>query len=93
MVFVGYFNSVDLVRNGDAAAANKELDGWKINNFKTNTTLGNFYKYSYITINRANAVIKKVPGMNIDEGRRNRFLGEAYFMRAYSYFNLARNFG
>ena len=38
-------------------------------------------------------MIKKVPGMNIDEGRRNRFLGEAYFMRAYSYFNLARNFG
>ena len=93
IVFLGDMNTDDMEPKGDAAAANKELDGWKINNFKTNTTLGNFYKYSYITINRANAVIKKVPGMNIDEGRRNRFLGEAYFMRAYSYFNLARNFG
>lgn len=84
IVFLGDMNTDDMEPKGDAAAANKELDGWKINNFKTNTTLGNFYKYSYITINRANAVIKKVPGMNIDE---------AYFMRAYSYFNLARNFG
>ena len=72
IVFLGDMNTDDMEPKGDAAAANKELDGWKINNFKTNTTLGNFYKYSYITINRANAVIKKVPGMNIDEGRRNR---------------------
>ena len=93
IVFLGDMNTDDMEPKGDAAAANKELDGWKINNFKTNTTLGNFYKYSYITINRASAVIKKVPGMNIAEGRRNRVLGEAYFMRAFSYFNLARNFG
>ena len=31
--------------------------------------------------------------MDIDEEMRNRYLGEAYFMRGYSYFNLARNFG
>ena len=36
-------NTDDMEPKGDAAAANKELDGWKINNFKTNTTLGNFY--------------------------------------------------
>ena len=84
IVFLGDMNTDDMEPKGDAAAANKELDGWKINNFRTNTTLGNFYKYSYITINRANAVIKKVPGMNIDEGRRNRFLGEAYFCLLYT---------
>ena len=93
IVFLGDMNTDDMEPKGDAAAANKELDGWKINNFKTNTTLGNFYKYSYITINRANAVIKKVPGMNIDEGRRNRFLGEAYFMRAFQYHELTEMFG
>lgn len=93
IVFLGDMNTDDMEPKGDAAAANKELDGWKINNFKTNSTLGNFYKYSYITINRANAVIKKVPGMAIDQAIRDRYVGEAYFMRGYSYFNLARNFG
>jgi hypothetical protein len=30
---------------------------------------------------------------DLDEDIRNQYVGEAYFMRAYSYFNLARNFG
>ena len=64
-----------------------------MNNFRSNVTLGNFFKFSYITINRANAVIENVPGMGIDQAFKDRFTGEAYFMRAYSYFNLARNFG
>lgn len=93
IVFLGDMNTDEMNPKGDTGAANKELDAWKINNLRTNTTLANFYKYSYITINRANAVIKKVPGMSIDEGVKNRYLGEAYFMRAYSYFNLTRNFG
>lgn len=93
IVFLGGMNTDELNPKGDATQSTKDLDAWTQNNFKSNTTLGNFFKYSYITVNRANAVIKNVPGMNIDEGLRNRFTGEAYFMRAYSYFNLARNFG
>ncbi|MCR5519673.1 MAG: RagB/SusD family nutrient uptake outer membrane protein [Bacteroidales bacterium] len=93
IVFLGGMNTDELDPKGDATASTKDLDSWSQNNFKTNTTLGNFFKYSYITINRANAVIKNVPGMSIDESIRNRYTGEAYFMRAYSYFNLARNFG
>lgn len=72
---------------------NQQLDEWTLESFKDNVSLGNFYKYCYITINRANAVLKKVPGMNIDEKYKNRYMGEAYFMRAYAYFHLARNFG
>ena len=93
IVFLGDMNTDSMNPKGDATASNKELDSWSFNTFKTNVTLGNFYKYSYITINRANAVIAKVAGMDIDEGLRSRFLGEAYFMRGYSYFCLARNFG
>ncbi|MEG0807025.1 MAG: RagB/SusD family nutrient uptake outer membrane protein [Alistipes sp.] len=93
IVFLGDMNTDEMNPKGDCAAATKELDAWKLNNFKTNSTLANFYKYSYITINRANAVIKMVPGMTIDEAVKNQYLGEAYFMRGYSYFNLARNFG
>ena len=93
IVFLGGMNTDELDPKGDATQSTKDLDAWSLNNFKSNTTLGNFVKYSYITINRANAVIENVPGMSIDEDLKNRFVGEAYFMRAYSYFNLARNFG
>ena len=93
IVFLGGMNTDELNPKGDATPSTKDLDAWSQNNFRSNVTLGNFFKFSYITINRANAVIKNVPGMNIDQNLRNRFTGEAYFMRAYSYFNLARNFG
>lgn len=38
---------------------NQQLDEWTLESFKDNVSLGNFYKYCYITINRANAVLKK----------------------------------
>ncbi len=93
IVFLGGMNTDELDPKGDATPSTKDLDSWSQNNFRSNVTLGNFFKYSYITINRANAVIKNVPGMTIDKSLRDRFTGEAYFMRGYSYFNLARNFG
>ncbi len=93
IVFLGDMNTDELEPKGDAAQSTQDLDGWKMNNFRNNTTLGNYFKYSYITINRANAVIKNVGAMELDESFKNRYLGEAYFMRGYSYFNLARNFG
>lgn len=93
IVFLGDMNTDDMDPKGDAAADTKNLDGWSLNNFKTNMHLANLFKYSYITINRANAVIKKVAEMDIDENIKNRYIGEAYFMRGYSYFFLARNFG
>lgn len=94
IVFLGDMNTDAMYPKGDATTSNKELDGWKSATFKTNTTLYNFYKYSYITINRANSVIENVGAMkDLDEDIRNQYVGEAYFMRAFSYFNLTRNFG
>ncbi|MBR3500173.1 MAG: RagB/SusD family nutrient uptake outer membrane protein [Bacteroidales bacterium] len=94
IVFLGDMNTDVMYPKGDAKTSTKELDGWKPSTFKTNTTLNNFYHYSYITINRANVVIENVAAMkDLDEDTRNQYVGEAYFMRAYSYFNLARNFG
>ena len=94
IVFLGDMNTDAMYPKGEATTSNKELDGWKSATFKTNTTLYNFYKYSYITINRANSVIENVGAMkDLDEDIRNQYVGEAYFMRAFSYFNLTRNFG
>ena len=50
----------------------------------------------YSTVNQANHVIAKVPGI-VDSGftetERNTFLGEALFIRALAYFDLARTWG
>lgn len=93
IVFLGDMNTDEMYSKGDAQAATKELDNWNVNSFKTNSVLANFFKYAYIIINRANAVIDNVPNMDIDEDLKNQLTGEAYYMRAYAYYNLTRNFG
>jgi hypothetical protein len=42
---------------------------------------------------RCNVVLQEVPGMAIDEGIKNRVLGEAYFLRGLYHFILVRYFG
>ena len=42
---------------------------------------------------RSNIVLQKVPEMEIDEGLKNRILGEAHFLRGLYYFILVRFFG
>jgi len=48
---------------------------------------------AYAEINRANAVIDNVPGIDMDATLRTRILNEAKFLRALNYFNLVRMFG
>lgn len=68
------------------------LENWTVN---SDTELTMYYfKYCYIGINRANTVITRVDGNSkITEETRNKVLGEAYFLRAWNYFNLVRAFG
>lgn len=48
----------------------------------------------YRTINRANVVLDRVPQIiDINEATRARILAEAYFLRAFSYFALLKDFG
>lgn len=51
----------------------------------------------YNTINRANHVIEKVPGLaatpTLTQAVKDQLVGEAYFIRALSYFDLARTWG
>lgn len=67
------------------------LDNWTYN---SNTELTWYYfKYCYIGLNRANTVIARAGDCPIPEAAKNRILGEAYFLRAWNYFNLVRTFG
>lgn len=48
---------------------------------------------SYSGIEKANWVIAKVPEAVMDETRKKQIIGEAYFLRAFYHFMLAKNFG
>lgn len=52
-----------------------------------------FYRQAYVSINRANAVIRYVPTIQMPEARRNQIVGEAKFLRAMHYFHLVRVYG
>ena len=67
-----------------------------IDEFTANSTNGmsnNYWKFAYEAIARANNVIANVPAVPMEDGLKNRIIGEAKFIRAYSYFNLVNIFG
>lgn len=47
----------------------------------------------YRAIYRANVVLDNVPGVEMDENRKEQILAEARFLRAFNYFNLYDLFG
>lgn len=59
----------------------------------TNDFLQRSFRSAYLAINLANYVIAYVPNCVMDEEYRNNIIGEAYFIRAWQYFNLVRMFG
>lgn len=58
-----------------------------------NGMISNYWGYTYEAIARANNVIANVPSVAMDETLKNQIIGEARFIRAYSYFNLVNTFG
>ena len=61
-----------------------------------NTNVATVWAGIYSTINRANQVIDKVPGVTdatFTQDEKNALIGEAYFIRALAYFDLARTWG
>lgn len=83
-------------------------DGMSTENNNSKTRVANYnyvsaevpsglYTTSYATIERANVVLKRLPGyVPVDatqEKKKNMLLGEAYALRAMAYLNLLRHFG
>jgi hypothetical protein len=58
-----------------------------------NGIISNYWSFVYEAVARANNVIANVPGVTMDEPLKSRIIGEAKFIRAYSYFNLVNVFG
>ncbi|MCK9292129.1 MAG: RagB/SusD family nutrient uptake outer membrane protein [Bacteroidales bacterium] len=58
-----------------------------------NGIINNYWIFAYEAISRANNVIAYVPEIPMKEELKTRIIGEARFLRAYSYFNLVNIFG
>ncbi len=77
----GYFAVNDYIAYTGWSGTTPDFVDWGI--------WGDFWK----SINYANTVLDKVPGMDIDEAVKNRVIGEAHAIRAMVYFYLVNWFG
>lgn len=85
--------SDDSVKGGDAGDQPQINEINDLNATTDNGSLNTFWSDTYETISRANNVIEYVGEMGIDSKLKDRLVGEAKFLRAYSYFNLVNIFG
>lgn len=94
----GFQNTI-LQSGGDVRSLNNAQTDLNVVNYNLRSDIaflstywGNFYN----TINRSNHIIEKLPAVNdikLTAAQKDQLLGEAYFLRAISYFDLARTFG
>ena len=75
----------------DAAATIGPFD--KFTHVATEGDLSRWWNTLYEGVKRSNVVIEKVPLITMDETLRNRYVGEASFLRALFYFDLVRAWG
>lgn len=59
----------------------------------TEGNISRWWNTLYEGVKRANVVIEKVPLIAMDDGLKNRYVGEAKFLRALFYFDLVRAWG
>ncbi len=91
LYYLAEMPSEEISPKDDQGIEQHDLDDLKP--LSNNKIISDVWRYAYIGINRANAVIEKVPGIVMDESLKNKYVGEAYFLRALHHFNLARAFG
>ncbi len=101
----GYMNDDDMFGRGffwlinasdDMVTGRTRATAASTRNFTATGSEGDInkmYGYSYRVIRRCNEVLKNVPGMTMDANLKSRILGEAYFMRGFSYFHIATRYG
>jgi len=90
---VGYLQGDNIQWTGSQSIVQQFIDH-KVK--ADNATIAAIWSGIYATINRANYVIAKVPPLvdaTLTDADRAQLTGEAYFIRALCYFDLARTWG
>ncbi|HTL07474.1 MAG TPA: RagB/SusD family nutrient uptake outer membrane protein [Chitinophagaceae bacterium] len=90
---VGYLQGDNIQWTGSQSIVQQFIDH-KVK--ADNATVAGIWSGIYATINRANYVIDRVPPLvdaTLTDADRAQLTGEAYFIRALAYFDLARTWG
>jgi hypothetical protein len=92
----GYFqfSFIDAINMFTGEGTNKNQGGWV--NMTSNGGTGNtFYYDCYYNIRNANYFIENMPKYtaNFTPAQVNNWIGEAYFLRAFTYFELVKRYG
>ncbi|MCZ4224932.1 RagB/SusD family nutrient uptake outer membrane protein [Pedobacter rhodius] len=93
------FPALSYLSAGDIQWSGSQSDPNEITKHLTSATNGyvqSAWTAIYKTISQANHIIDKVPGVSdplLTTALKNQYLGEAYFVRALAYFDLARGWG
>jgi tetratricopeptide (TPR) repeat protein len=90
---IGYLSGDNIAWTGSQSQV-QEFINHKVN--ADNSTISAAWIAIYRTINRANNVISKVPAVTdqaLTQELKNQIVGEALFIRALAYFDLARTWG
>ena len=91
--------AVESMGSDDAEKGSDPSDATFMNNFDNYTAtstegqLSDFWNGQYQNINLCNQVIVNIPAIAMDGTLKARYIAEAQFVRAYSYFRLVRAFG
>jgi hypothetical protein len=95
----GLFPILDIMSDDGRKGSNPDDAAATVGPYETFThipTEGNISRWwntLYEGVKRANVVIEKVPAITMNESLRQRYMGEAYFLRALFYFDLVRAWG
>lgn len=90
---VGYLSGDNIQWTGSQSQI-QEFINHRVN--AENSTISSVWSGIYSTLNRVNHVIEKVPNVQdplLTAPLKNKLIGEAYFLRALAYFDLARIWG
>lgn len=95
------FNAIAIESTGsdEADKGSTPTDATFFNAFENFTassqegSLLGFWSGQYQNINLCNQVLDNIPGITMDEALKARYIAEAKFVRAYSYFRLVRAYG
>lgn len=93
---LAYWYMSDVATDDIDASPNFGSDGQRMSKWTFDATefpMGDVWGNGYRIINRANAVLDRVPAITMEAPLKARVLGEARFLRALAYFDLVRFFG
>lgn len=91
--------AIESIPSDETEKGSSPSDGTFLNlydNFTYTSTEGQvfgFWSGLYQEVNLCNQVLDNVPAINMDEALKARYIGEAKFVRAYTYFRLVRAYG